>query len=564
MAAALVEVYECCADDARPSQTAEEAARAIVGAVRAYGTAGSHGNDADAACLALTLIGRMAARATDAAAQFYRDALEVLLRDWDVVSEMAAKFGCEDEIVRHLAAKSTSACVLYRLQVSGAVCPAWRRTCLRALLGSPAGPELDAVLWSLTGVLRKLLQDNRQELVTMLLLAFDTSVSALASRFLPADRSRFDIGGGAPDTSRLLMDLLELLTASGSAASAGVRSLKLTYVHAAALMDAVSRAPHYFVSKRAALLLKRAALRKAGEDWLGESGENVASDGSDVGALAGAVTDALAAGWLPSVRVESAQFFGGTSGAEGGAGDAVMLRAVSLLVIKSVQHCVVYAAAGAAEARGHLRSLWRFLREKGVRPTDADHDCGVLPLLFGEQDDDMMEAAKAALLIFLRLRDDSAPVGTACVAGCNPHCHFLFLLDGVSADHRILLDFLISTETCFLDYLVRYLRYLRTDPRGFTASCRRLDAGGRSASVSGVRLVDYDDSDEEASGTSPDRERSRSEAATSSGDALGRALACLVRLHRLLARLRDKKLFPYKADSLLKLLTQVIQLLNAD
>ncbi|XP_061613686.1 protein Lines homolog 1 isoform X1 [Phyllopteryx taeniolatus] len=566
----LCEVYECSVNATRPSRTPAEVARAIVSGVRAHETAGPHGNETDASCLALTLIGRMVARATAPAAHgrvagFYRDAVEVLLQDLDVVSQMVAKFGCEEQMVSHLAAKSASACVLYRLQVSGVVSPAWHQTCQRALLSSPAGPELDSVLWSLTRVLQKLLQDNRQEPVRMLLMAFDTSVSASTSRFLPADRSPL----GAPDTSCLLLDLLELLTASGSAAPAGTRGPKLTYIHAAALIAAVSRAPHYFVSKRAALLLKRAALRKAGEDWLGASGENAASDASDIGVLAAAVSDALAAGWLTSVRVESARFFGGTSAARGGPGDSVMLRALGLLVIKSVQHRVVSAAAGAAEAGGHLGSLWRFLRQKGVRPTDTDHDCGVLPLLFSEQDDDMMEAAKAALVIFLHLRDDwrqddSAPVRASCVAGCNPHCHFLFLLGAVSADHRILLDFLISTETCFLDYLVRYLRYLRTDRRGFAASCRRLDAGGRSLAPSGgCRLVDYDDSDEEASGDSPGSERLRSNAGASD-DTLGRALGCLVRLRRMLARLQNKNLFPYKADSLLKLLTQVIQLLNAD
>lgn len=62
----------------------------------------------------------------------------------------------------------------------------------------------------------------------------------------------------------------------------------------------------------------------------------------------------------------------------------------------------------------------------------------------------------------------------ACASGCNPHCHFLFLLQSVSFDHSILLDFLISTETCFLEYFVRYLKYLTVDWQGFTAACERI------------------------------------------------------------------------------------------
>lgn len=70
--------------------------------------------------------------------------------------------------------------------------------------------------------------------------------------------------------------------------------------------------------------------------------------------------------------------------------------------------------------------------------------------------------------------NDSSMLDTACASGCNPHCHFLLLLQSISFDHSILLDFLISTETCFLEYFVRYLKYLRADRQGFTAACGRI------------------------------------------------------------------------------------------
>lgn len=63
----------------------------------------------------------------------------------------------------------------------------------------------------------------------------------------------------------------------------------------------------------------------------------------------------------------------------------------------------------------------------------------------------------------------------ACASGCNPHCHFLLLLQSISFDHSPLLDFLISTETCFLEYIVRYLKYLQADRHGFTAACGKID-----------------------------------------------------------------------------------------
>lgn len=66
-----------------------------------------------------------------------------------------------------------------------------------------------------------------------------------------------------------------------------------------------------------------------------------------------------------------------------------------------------------------------------------------------------------------------------CVVGGNPHCHFLFLLRNISFDHSILLDFLISTETCFLEYFVRYLKHLRDDWEGFRMVCQKIDGSDR-------------------------------------------------------------------------------------
>lgn len=114
--------------------------------------------------------------------------------------------------------------------------------------------------------------------------------------------------------------------------------------------------------------------------------------------------------------------------------------------------------------------------------------------------------------------DSADLLEAACGPGCNPHCHFLILLQSISFDHSILLDFLISTETCFLEYFVRYLKYLRSDWQNFSAACRRRDASGGCLSstrcelqrvecaeatgvetkhaVAGLRLVEYASSDE--------------------------------------------------------------------
>lgn len=158
----------------------------------------------------------------------------------------------------------------------------------------------------------------------------------------------------ATSTAGLLLDLLEVLTASSLIGGAGVclRSQRTTMIYSSALLTTVSCSPQYFVKKRALLLLKRAVLQKAGEDW---APAGVLSTGlrykdfhSDMNMLAHSVLTAVAAGWLHSVQVKSASYFGGTKrirGEEGHKPDCVMLRAVSLLLLKSMELHIQTAGA---------------------------------------------------------------------------------------------------------------------------------------------------------------------------------------------------------------------------
>lgn len=59
--------------------------------------------------------------------------------------------------------------------------------------------------------------------------------------------------------------------------------------------------------------------------------------------------------------------------------------------------------------------------------------------------------------------------------GYNPHCIFLFLLKNIGFDSTVLLDFLISSETCFLEYFVRYLKLLQKDWDNFFTICKNFD-----------------------------------------------------------------------------------------
>ncbi|XP_013915162.1 PREDICTED: protein Lines homolog [Thamnophis sirtalis] len=57
--------------------------------------------------------------------------------------------------------------------------------------------------------------------------------------------------------------------------------------------------------------------------------------------------------------------------------------------------------------------------------------------------------------------------------GYNPHCIFLCLLGSIAFDATVLLDFLISSETCFLEYFVQYLKLLVEDWHWFVQVSKR-------------------------------------------------------------------------------------------
>nr|XP_019935231.1 PREDICTED: protein Lines homolog 1 isoform X1 [Paralichthys olivaceus] len=493
----LTHVYRCFLSGSRPSLGAARVAGVMCGLVASPGGDGVDG--VDVTCISVSLVEMLTClvsqRQPGPAAeltQYCADTLTLLLRDMDLMTQLVHHFQSEDQIVSHLAAKSASSCVVYQLLKSGTVSPVWQQKCVQAFLSSPSAAELDACLWSLTDVLKRLLRTAPQEILWKLLAPFDSSLSALCSRFLPENQQLLMESSSRAwgTTFCLLLDLLEALTASSLISVAGLKSPRLAHIHSSALLTAVSCSSEYFVKKRALLLLKRLILQKAGEDWAPEdvlsARQRHEHFRSDMNMLAQTVLTAVAADWLQSVQVGSVSFFGGTRhirGDDGQKPDCVMLRGVSLLLLKSMELHIQTAGRtaeqdSATEVYGYLQSLWGFLRRCSVQLTEVTHLCCWVSLLFGEQDDDMMEAAKALLSIFLHHRlcsgvDDLAELEAACSSGCNPHCHFLLLLQSVSFDHSTLLDFLISSETCFLEYFVRYLKYLKADWQGFTAACER-------------------------------------------------------------------------------------------
>ncbi|XP_056663407.1 protein Lines homolog 1 isoform X2 [Monodelphis domestica] len=139
------------------------------------------------------------------------------------------------------------------------------------------------------------------------------------------------------------------------------------------------------------------------------------------------------------------------------------------------------------ELQKFMSELLAVLKHHLPSSLKLNHHCEWLSKIFIEQDDDMLEAAKASLGIYQKLTRawNEAAKGTTQEKetwdhqthenGLNPHCIFLFLLKNIDFDATVLLDFLISSETCFLEYFVRYLKLLQVERNHFLKVCKFFD-----------------------------------------------------------------------------------------
>ncbi|XP_035273713.1 protein Lines homolog 1 isoform X3 [Anguilla anguilla] len=430
------------------------------------------------------------------------------------------------------------------------------------------------------------------------------------------------------------VDLLEVLTAARVRLHICSMSQRLLYQRASVFLHLVDSPALYAVKKKVLLLLKRVLLEKAGDDLcIGEVQPSAQVDGQmtpDLWALADSVLRSASTGWVQRISVSGkASLFGGTSASAPGScegPDFVMLRAVSLVLLKSLEYKVQQVSKQGSlcpvDIQSYLCPLMVFLSQHLPQSRQLCHSCAWVSLVFGDQDDDMIEAAMTLMLLYLyQKRVNATSDEDACSTGYNPHCLFIYLLKSVAFDHSVLLDFLISTETCFLEYFVKYLKFLRENWEGFRRSClytqgsdtleqksgssgqestmgsklpanhanpqfNRSPASGATKSMF-CPLVDYGSSDEsEAEEPSvsdgplgrPQDEGPELNCAAAGGRSLclperaaekagddhltpdsmcEKTVMCLQELRKVVVRLQKRNLFPYKPTSLLRLLMQI-------
>ncbi|XP_003731459.2 uncharacterized protein LOC100893907 [Strongylocentrotus purpuratus] len=170
-------------------------------------------------------------------------------------------------------------------------------------------------------------------------------------------------------------------------------------------------------------------------------------------------------------------------------GDRMILRKLAQLVILGSELEAVSSGMAGRRGVSHLDQVSRFivskLRESLQKEETVSQGRWIFEI-FGDQDDALIQIMLILLKINLsskmHIDDDSGCTGKNEDVGdhgkeiraeqkgeCILDAHHVFIsfLDHMSWDHSILLDLLISTETDFLEYFIRYLHLVTTDWQGF-------------------------------------------------------------------------------------------------
>lgn len=431
-----------------------------------------------------------------------------LLQQNGVDTTVIGLLNTSDKVLSHISSKCLSYLVLYQLKFQHEVNAHWLQFCLNTLGEDPGSPRLMPCLMSLISVYKGILVDERirkadylLQMMVALESVFEGFCSTCITRLSVTDRQPPPLDAESSTQLTCLLDLLEVLVALRIELKLNVSLCRhVLSVFLPQVLTLMSTPVPYFVKKQVILVLKRCLLYKAGEDFLPSphnlcNQQDAALDG-ELAILATSLLNAVHQGWLLQVpSSDSSSSFGGANeGTERGP-DLVFLGAASLSVLKALEikfQSKVYSSIGQgytefSEMSMYMAHLLHFLTQH-LGWQEPVHFCEWVSLTFIEQDDDMLEVAKSLLQMYLRnprlhsTTSDDQDIWKlpSHQCGINPHCIFLFLLKNVVFDASVLLDFLISSETCFLEYFVRYLKLLKEDWPQFCLTCTFLD---KSASL---------------------------------------------------------------------------------
>ncbi|KAF0881319.1 protein Lines homolog 1 [Crocuta crocuta] len=456
--------------------------------------------------LQLTVIKVMITRVLSVETDFhakekYRDIIKILLKSSDIDSTLTCMFQNSDKLLCHVAAKCLALLLYFQVREEIALSNSWIAFCQTNLSEYPENEKAVHCLWTLTFILKEIFKDThsqKAEILKQFLTPFDTAFEVFYNSLFS---QHFE---SCQDTSKIInsligsLELLELLTASRIHLKLHFTCQRIFFLKPSRVLAVITWPVQAFVKRKFIVFIKKCLLWKVGEDLCRGSGPALVPPDQhfdvDMLAVADAVLHAVNLGLLRTLSVcGKPPCFGGDEvqpAHERVPGpDHVILRAASLLIIKSLE-IKFQSSASANEMKVDLQNfmadLLTFLKPH-LQPSLHPHNpCEWISRVFIEQDDDMLEAARASLGIYLKLIGECKATESLTQEkemwshhtheyGYNPHCIFLFLLKNIGFDPSVLLDFLISSETCFLEYFVRYLKLLQKDWTNFFTICKYFD-----------------------------------------------------------------------------------------
>ncbi|XP_064014080.1 protein Lines homolog 1 isoform X2 [Pogoniulus pusillus] len=460
--------------------------------------------------LQLTLLKMMVAKSESQETEFsmrqkYCEIVVLLLKGAKVDSKLVFLLGSHDQLLSHMASKCLASLVYFQLKKENTLNVTWLAFTLETLSGFPVNTQVAECLWTLAATINNVLKDEvllEAGVLKKLLAPLDAVLEGFYNSILFHHFDSHQYTSPYSEAANSLIsftDLLEALLASRNELEL-LRCQRVLFLNVSYVLNLISSSIHYLIKKKFIMLLKKCVLYKSREDAISGSlfSQTPLLD-EDMLALSNAVLQVVDSTWLNGIPLrKKASYFGSSDPAPGddpeGGSDQTVLRTLSLVVLKAVEFKFRNSTTEDEVKDFHhsmsqLLMFWRSHLKSSPQSHPVVHQCEWLSLIFMEQDDDMWEAAKALLLIYLKFdrlqhavadEEEGAWKFLTHASGFNPHCIFLFFLEKIAFDSTVLLDFLISSETCFLEYLVRYLKLLKEDWHQFVEACNHFDTKHRT------------------------------------------------------------------------------------
>ncbi|XP_058432799.1 protein Lines homolog 1 isoform X3 [Marmota monax] len=348
----------------------------------------------------------------------YRDVIKILLQSNEIDSKLICMFQNSDKLLSHMAAKCLALLLYFQLREKITLSNSWIAFCQKNLSGYSESDEAIHCLWTLTAVMKEIFKDacsEKAEILKQFLTPFDSTLEVFYDSLFAQHFENCQNPSRIINSLVCFLELLELLITSRIYLKLDCRSQRILFLKPSCVLNVLTWPIQAFVKRKLIIFIKKCLLYKVGEDLCRGSVPAVISPDhhldTDMLALANAVLQAVHLGLLKTLSVHrKPSCFGGDEVQPGCAylcgPDHVILRAASLITMKSLEikfQSDTSTNEMKVDLHRFMSELLTFLKPHLQPSLQLHNPCEWLSRVFIEQDDDMLEAAKASMGIYLKL-----------------------------------------------------------------------------------------------------------------------------------------------------------------